>query len=132
MNLFRCMAIRKQQRKRILSQGLDRFCHYFLLTKKYGNIVICSLHHSVYYYYFFIIITILFCGLHNVCSHITARSNSFICQRDSSACHVVSHTCTLCGPVLYVSTRSFIAIQGKLNLLRWPIYLIDLVVDNLF
>ena len=39
------------------------------------------------------------CGLHKVCSHIMARSDLFICPRESSACHVVSHTCTHCRPI---------------------------------
>ena len=29
------------------------------------------------------------CGLHKVCSHIIARSGSFIGPRESSACHVI-------------------------------------------
>ena len=31
---------------------------------------------------------VFLCGLHKVCGHITARSDLFICPRESSACHV--------------------------------------------
>ena len=41
------------------------------------------------------------CGLHNVCGHTTSRSDLFIYPRLWSACQVVSHTCTYCGPIFF-------------------------------
>ena len=39
----------------------------------------------------------LLCRLYKVCSHIMVRSDLFLCPREWSVCHVVSHICTHCG-----------------------------------
>ena len=57
------------------------------------------------------------CGLHKVCSHIMTRSNLFICPRESSACHVVSHTCSHRGPIFYV--LRLCSSQHRLHLVLW-------------
>ena len=60
-----------------------------------------------------------------MCSHVMARSDVFVCPRESNAWHVVSHTCTHCGPIYFVYTGTtyvIVTVSTQTVTLCWVAY----------